>query len=310
MITLTIVHGSNDNKSVYPKGTSLNIRQSPSTTGTILITVPGDTYIGTVLGEWTGRDELGYKWYVIKLVQPINGKASGSVREDVIKFNTATIPDLPNNTNDDTAYISATEKLVRNVVAIDVVIYKRLVLIYAQLKKAEALGVDITKQMAVFNLLLQKYKVRQQMIKEQEGLTTNIPAYPLYQWISDKFGLGAVQIPLAVILVGVAIGTLVIAYALEGKFTPAAKGQADDLKITGEFQKFFDLLPVDAQAKIKADLEQQLKDAYDKGASDSSMGIGDILKWGMVGLIGVFIFNQYQQGQDKRNLNKVLNKAA
>ena len=314
MITLTIVHGSNDNKSVYPKGTSLNIRKSPSITGTILIKLPANELAGTVMGEWTGRDDKGFKWYVINMAKSINGKTTGSVREDVIRFTETapsdnyTVPDISNaaseNTGTNAEYISQTEKLIKNVIAIDVIIYKRLILIYHQLQRAKALGIDITKQNIVFNLLVQKYKIRQKKIKEYDVIKTTTPVYPLYQWISDKYGLGVIQIPLAALVISVAIGTLALAYTLYKVFAPVATGQADDLKITGEFQKFFEALPSDKQVLIKADLNQQLKDAYNKGASDSGMSITDIFKWGAVGLIGVFIFNQYSEGKQKREFKQ------
>lgn len=312
MITLTIVHGSNDNKSVYPKGTSLNVRSSPSITAAKLITVPAGINIGTVQGEWTGRDEKNFKWYVIKLVKPVNGKTMGSVREDVIRFDTTsdnyTVPNISDAVPDDSAtsaeYISKTEMLVKNVAAIDVIIYKRLILIYYQLKRAESLGIVLTKQKKVFDLLVQKYKIRQKLIKSFEVVKTETPAYPLYKWISDKFGLGVIQIPAAVIIAVFTIATLATAYLLYKAFAPAASGQADDLKITGEFQKFFEALPADKQALIKADLNAQLKDAYNKGASDSGMSIGDIFKWGAAGLLLVVIYNQFQEGKQKREIKK------
>jgi len=313
MITLKLLHSSNNDKSVYPKGNSLNIRKTPSVKGELLITVPANTYIGTVLGEWTGRDDKGYKWYSVKLFKTINGSSSGSVREDVIRLESVpNISDMtPDETNKDSEFIAETEKLVKNVVAIDVIIYKRLILIYAQLIRAKAHGVDITKQMRVFELLVQKYKIRQKIIKSYDVIKTETPVYPLYKWISDKFGLGAIQIPLAVIVIAVAIGTLALAYMIKKAFTPVATGQADDLKITGEFQKFFDSLPADKKEIIKADLQQQLKDAYNKGAEESGMGFTDILKWGAVGVIGVFIFNQFQEGKSKREYKQALtNKVA
>lgn len=316
MITLTLVYGANDKKSVYPKGTSLNVRQSPSLTGTILINVPSGVLVGTVLGEWTGKDDQGYKWYCVTLVQPINGKITGSVREDVVSFSVAPVnTNNTNNTNtseynDDPDYISKVEKLIKNSAAIDVVIYKRLVIIYAQMKKAQEIGVNVSQQMVVFNGLLSRYKERQQLLKQSQAVQTETPAYPLYQWISDKFGLGAIQIPLAVIIAGVAIATLALAYAVTKAMEPAMKGQPDDLKITGEFQKFFEQLPADKQAIIKEDLEAQLKDAYEKGAKDNSMGIGDMLKWGAVGFIGIFLWNQFQEQKDKRELKKVIRKEA
>ena len=166
------------------------------------------------------------------------------------------------------------------------------------------MGIDITKQKKVFDLFVQKYKIRQKLIKSFETIKTETPAYPLYKWISDKFGLGVIQIPAAVIIAVFTIATLATAYLLYKAFAPAASGQADDLKITGEFQKFFEALPADKQAVIKADLDAQLKDAYNKGASDSGMGIIDILKWTAAGFGIVFIYNLYSEGKSKRELKK------
>lgn len=307
MISLTLIHGSNDGNTAYAKGNSVNVRTSPDVNSPLLINVKSGTPAGTVLGEWSGRDERGFKWYAVKLSEPVEGRTTGSVREDVIIISgTGAAAAGSGSGNEEGAplqtstqnYQESVSRLVKKIAEIDVIIYKRLLVIFKQLKDAERLGVDVKAKWKVFEAVLIRYKRRQNILKTTENIKYVVPEYPLFSWITQKFGLGAIQIPAAVIITLVVISTLAIATAIQNAFSPEIKGQAEDLKITGEFKKFFDTLPEDKQKIIKAELQDQLNDAYEKGAKESG-GLMNTLKWVAVGFLGLKIL-EYINDRQKR----------
>ena len=292
---------------VFPKNAELNIRQQPGTDAKILSTIKSNQKAGVVLALYKNKVN-NYNWYYILLNNPVENIKYGFVAIEVSTFkkgtattttttNTTSTANTSNNTNtstntastsntststdDETKRIVA-EKLIKGVADRDVIIYKRILVIYYQLVRLQSIGQNVDRQMTVLKNLALRYVDRQnklQQVKDAEKQGTinfgpvNVDTFVIYDKVKNYLGLGLIQIPVAILIGVVAVVSIGVTLWIINLLKPAYDKQAEDLKITGEFKTWFDKIPDEkAKTAIKAELGKQIDDAYNAGKSSGSWG--------------------------------------
>lgn len=300
LTTADFYQDKNLGKYVYPKSGNVNVRATPTTSASIITTVAPGKKIGYILAT-SDKQADGYFWFFVKFDSPINGKETGFVATTVVSMDGSQVTPPSSGT----ANTVAAEKLLTAVVETDVVIYKRLLVMKAQIEMLRSRGIPVTDLEKIHNTLVARYTARQTRLKNvvtANGMFVNQPAYQLYQWIRTKWGLGAIQIPAAIVIGVVVIGTATIAYAIIKALEPEYSDQEVDLKITGQFKEWYDKIP-DEQAKkaIAQELEQQIDDAYNQGVKDGSGdSLFDTLKLIGIAVLSVWGFDKLMDYGDKR----------
>ncbi|MCK4661354.1 MAG: hypothetical protein KAT68_00700 [Bacteroidales bacterium] len=260
-------------KTVFPKGSSLNVRHLPSVKkGKILFNVKRGKSVGTATGGFVffSNDKVGSKnvWSQIFLPKKYNGKNTGYVRTDVVGF------DIVEEAGGDVTG-NDSKTVIRGLVKNDVLIYKRLLVISEVLERSERLNVNIGSSKELLSQLTNRYEARQKSLRKNKAVETIDFFDNVYSWLKNKFGLSGIYNIGAVQFIPIAVGAvagIVASVALYYMFKPKYDESQRDLKITGCFKEFLNKLPEDKKNKITEDLEKQIDDAYNVGLTEGKFG--------------------------------------
>ncbi len=295
------IQGEYTGKKVFTKSTSVNVRIYPGTSAPILTNIIANKEIGTVISKYNKIAD-GYEWYLVQLTQQVGTNKFGCVAISVVQLDASSTSTDTNSTD----IISSAEKFLQATIEIDAALYKRILVMYACIQMLKAKNLNTSSFDSILVQMITRYSNRQTKVKQildQYVFTYSQPSYQLYNYIRQKFGLGAVQIPIAIVVGAVIITSTGIAYAIIKALEPTYSEQKTDLEITGSFKEWFDSIPNETiKSEIKADLEKQIDDAYNQGVSDTDSGIayGSIIKYGLIAFASIWGFNKVLDYADKR----------
>jgi hypothetical protein len=296
------IQGEYTGKKVFTKSTSVNVRIYPGTSAPILANIVANKEIGTVISKYNKIAD-GYEWYLVQLTQQVGTNKFGCVAVSIVLLETNS---TNNNSTSSTDIVFSAEKCLKASIEIDTALYKRILVMYACIQLLKSKNLNTSSFDSILSQLITRYSNRQTKVKQildQYVFTYSQPSYQLYNYIRQKFGLGAIQIPAAIVVGTIAITSAVIAYAIIKALEPTYSEQETDLQITGTFKEWFDNIPNESvKSEIKADLEKQIDDAYNQGVSDTDSGIayGSIIKYGLIAFASIWGFNKIIDQADKR----------
>ncbi|MCF8456731.1 MAG: hypothetical protein K9H62_12460, partial [Bacteroidales bacterium] len=108
-------------------------------------------------------------------------------------------------------------------------------------------------------------------------------------------------------IIGITVGvTLALSAAAYIIVKPKYDESQVNLKLLGETKKWIESLPPEVQTKVKADLEKQLDDAFNKGKTDGFFGGAmKILKPLAIGVVALVAFPRIIGAWGKNNQKAV-----
>lgn len=269
----------------YSKGSTCNVRDRVSTSGSIILVAPRTDATGEIksFGTLTGLifNQGDYTWYNVAF-----GSQDGWVRNDVI------------TTAQDKTLIEA-QNLISTLVKNDEQINKSLIRSLVIIKNVKASGKLTNAQVSKFNSLLTRLTARQQKMRNSTALKVQAGASKYYNELMESMGLSSLKIsgigvvPVVVWIVAAVVvagaGSLVTA-----SFLGAFKESASDLQISADLEKALSSLDPAAAEAVKANLQEQIDEAYKEGkASGSSSTMwGNIKTLGLL-LVGAFVADKF-----------------
>jgi hypothetical protein len=277
---------------VYPKGTTLNVRSLPSTAGKILATVKSGVKAGITTGNVNKMSD-GEWWQI-----DIGSKVYGYVRNDVATTTTP-VKSTSNPTTTDAANVIA------NLVESDKSVWDTLARIKALITVINAKGGNTSAYDSQLSTLTNRLVARQNAIKNSnvvkwsEGIKSSYktlleslpnsasPYADSGMWLA---GIGALPMVVIVSIVAGA-GLTAAAYYI---FKPKYDESKADLKISTELETALSKVDPATASKIKTQLEKQIDNAYNQGATDQKFsGAWSIIKPVGFALVGYFLLTSF-----------------
>jgi hypothetical protein len=277
------------NLEVYPRGSSLNVRQKPGTASAIVATVAAGQLAGKTTGNYLSMEDG--KWYQLQLAN----KTLGYVREDVaaiIKANTVTVADA--------------KGMINNLVESDKKVFESLLRIAPLLSVAKQKGVETSIYEKQFKTLTDRLAARQDTIKKssvikwQTGIKKGYDS--MMTWFKDLYakisGIGVIPLVAIVVSAVAGAGLAAGAYFI---FKPKYSESQVDLKISSDLESLLKKTDPVTAKKITDNLEKQVDKAYNQGTTDEKFsGMFAILKPLAIALAGFFLITRLISSQNKK----------
>lgn len=249
---------------VYPAGTSVNVRKTPTTAGVILSVVSAGNKAGSTTGNILNMSDGIW-------IQLDNG---GYVREDVVKTEAAKANPTLNDAKDIITKLVDSDKKVFDILA--------KINVFIALTKSK--GTNTASFDQQFVILSNRLTARQNAIKNstvlkweaglkaatKKLLESNANITTQYNGDAGMFMSGIGALPVAII-VGVIFGAGLAASAYF-IFKPKYSESSADLKLSADLENALSKVDPATAAKIKADLEKQIDTAYNQGNTDGTFG--------------------------------------
>ncbi|NOU19418.1 MAG: hypothetical protein HOO91_17820 [Bacteroidales bacterium] len=270
------------NKDVFKGSSPLIVYANPSSAKTVkginnvLLTEASSNSVGRTSGDREGT------FIKISLAKPIGSYTYGFVIESQVK-----LVDSKNNANAEKYASEMVGKLVKN----DIALNKNLLVIAELLEKAKAKGLNTTSLQEQFNKITNQYNERQKKIQTSKLVSVKQWLNNKWDWIKSKFSkekeeVGSISLAIAAAAGAiVAVGATALIYY---SFKPDYDDSVVNLKDSALLQKAVaNLQPEEAKA-LKANLEQQVDEAYNQGKTDQAFGgfFGNIKTLAILGLVG------------------------
>lgn len=296
------------NKVVGVKGSSLNVRELPSTNSKSLLLLKAGQTAGRSSGQVSAMSDG--EWLQVNLYSPVNGKKYGYVRRDVVNI----VNPLPNTSNEANSNAPA---MVADMLKNDKQTLANLNKIFILIGKLKKSGVDVSKIEPEFKKYLDRLMQRQLHLLQAEanGLITITKAINSGIKVSNeyhqKYGLNNLTMktigiaPVVLIVGGVVIGG-VAAAALYYLIKPDYEDSKLDFIVTDNLQKEIDkYIPKEKQAEFKNVLQKesqpQLNDAFNAGKTDQKWGdVFSVLKYMAIFGGGFFIVDRFIVSQSNK----------
>jgi len=293
------------NKVVQAKNAEINVRAFPSTqaktssgASNILFTAKKGEPVGRSSGQYYNAE--GKMWVVVNLYKTVKlgttDRKYGYVAFDVAQFFTPT---------DNKVAESNAKSLMDSLVANDKKLYTQLLKLAYLIKVAKDKKLNVTAIETKYNALLKVYLARQNRVKSSSLLKTESWSDNTLDKIKSYFGIGelvtgtVIAIAVGAILLVGAGSTALIYYA----FKPDYDAGVENLKVSSELETALSKLTPAESAKVKADLEKQIDDAYNQGKTDESgLNLGGNLK--TILLVGAGAFLVMQLGSKSKSKSK------
>ncbi len=280
--------------------TTVNLRSGPGTNYSSIKLLPKGYSIGYVVGFYRYKTN-GYTWYLFRLYDAIAGHTVGWVADGYFSHHKINITR------------SGTKKMLKDLVANDIIIYKRLLTGLVVLNRLRKMGYDVSAYYSIAKQLTKRYNARQKLLRETNALHVIDYGSTAYkkirnylvqsgtasgqQWGFRGLGeLGAAPVAIA-LAVGAIIG-IAVSITLYYLFKPKYDESTKDLKISAALKKALDTLPEDQRKQVTANLEKQIDDAYNQGKTDqvlsSIWSVGKYVVAGVIVYKGVELITQKQ----------------
>lgn len=270
------------NLEVYPRGSSLNVRKTPTTASAILATVQSGKLAGKTTGNYLSMTDG--KWYQLQLAN----KTLGYVRDDVaaiIKPNSVTVADAKGVIND--------------LVESDKKVFESLLRIAPLLSVAKQKGVETSVYEKQFKTLTDRLASRQDALKKSTVIKWQTGVKKGYEsmmtWFKDLYskisGIGV--FPIAGIVV-TAVATAALGVGAYFTFKPKYSESTVDLKISSDLENLLKKTDPETASKIKVDLEKQVDTSYNQGKTDEKFsGMWAIIKPLAIALGGYLLITTF-----------------
>ena len=276
------------NLEVYPKGSTLNVRKTQTTSSSVLALVKSGQLAGRTTGIYTVMSDG--RWFEINLS---NG-TQGYVREDVTKFikpATVTVEDAKGVIND--------------LVESDKKVFETLLRISPILANQKQKGADTSGYEQQFKDLTDRLAARQDAIKKstvikwQTGLKKGYDG--MLTWFKDLYakisGIGVLPLVAIVVTAVAGAGLAAGAYYI---FKPKYSESTVDLKISSDLEALLKKTDPETAKKITANLEKQIDKAYNQGTTDEKFsGMWAIIKPLAIAAAGFFLISKFLSSQNK-----------
>lgn len=250
------------NFSVEPSGNTMNVRKLPNTTSEVVATVSKGSSAGRTTGSVLSMNDG--EWFQVAL--SVSNVKYGYVRKDVMQL----VKPASNATAESNA-----KGMVENLLKNDLQIAKNLAAVQ---KKYGSLSLT---QKTNYILLKTNLINRQKLIQKNSGLLT-------VKKTTDNIISGIGEIITIALAVGFGIA---IAATVYYAFKPSYDQSTSDLKVSSDLQAVIYKMNEDFPGRgdaLKADLENQVDDAYNQGKNDGTFGgafkIIKPLAWAGLGL--------------------------
>lgn len=258
------------NKTVYPKGSTVNVRVIPSTAASftsggkqvnnLLTVVKQGTPVGRTSGSFFKMKDGD--WLQVMFYAPVSNRSYGYVRSDVVTLV---------NPSDNKQAEQNGSQLINDLVANDIKVYQNLLFNSELIEKMKAKGFDrLVTYEAKHEDLIKKYNERQTAIKNSGLVKTNNWVSSKWQWLQKKWSAltsGVGVAPLVLVAIGGAVG-VVSAVLIYYAFKPRYDDSKIDLKESAELTKALQSLSPEEAATLRDNLEKQIDDAYNQGKKD------------------------------------------
>lgn len=280
-----------------PKGDSLNYRSEPTTSAKILVTKQKGTSAGRTTGNYTNMPDG--KWYQVVLNPPSN--AIAWVRSDVTGLWTPT----SNSLVSDADATSLVDKLVKADDEIFHSLIRSGVIVATNKQKGKNVS-SVEKQIADLTARLNR---RQDKIKTSKILKwkTGIKAGydKAWAWTKKILGISGIGAVPVVVVVVAALAGAGLATAAYFAFKPDYDESTVDLKVSKDLEELLNKADPQTAQEIKANLEKQVDDAYNRGKTDGSFGgIFKTVKYLAFFFLGYIVIDKGMQLNDKRRGKK------
>lgn len=271
---------------IYPRGSSLNYREKPTTASRVLYNSKKNVSFGRTTGTWVKMSDGIWYQTVLNGVDKI-----AWVREDVIKLEKPT-KDLDKSKAEVQSIVN---KLVQN----DIKVHESLLRSSALIESLKKQGRSFSIYEKQFKELWDRMESRQDAIKNSRAVRWKEGVKNWYNqftgFVKNIFKRSSVG---SVSGASIIIGVVVIAL-LNGAawliFRPKYINSTKDLKISGELESLLNQANPLMAERIKEDLERQIDQAFQTGVSrgefggslkmikNLAIGVGTflVLDWGM-----------------------------
>ena len=254
-----------------------NVRTAPGTDKPIARKLPKGAYLGEIVGYQLLSDGI---WFS---VQENFVSAPLWVRSDVIN--------LPDALPDSSSQVPPDEKtLLHSLIASDQEVYKELLILAEQIDRLERKGVNVTAYVSKYNRIREDYNERQGELRTYAQIqVVQDYAYAPIEWLKRKWSgvSGAPRVsaaPAVLVAIG-AVAGLILGGVLYLLIRPKYDTSRKNLKESKELRAALDKVDPKVAQNIRADLEDQIDDAYNTGKEH---GVFSAL--GNVAKIGLFVF--------------------
>ncbi len=287
-------------KVVVPRGTNVNIRKFPSTRDIVLFNVKKGDAAGRTSGAFT--DKKDGRWFQVTFHKKVKNRIFGYVRSDVVRLlEPKTQPKVDG------------EALVKALIKNDKILYHRLLIIADLIRRLNEAGIDVTAFDARFTLLIRRYTLRQNKLKEskllkfqtgfQAAFTSLKVLFSTAPFIFGSHKVGTIGNPFPVIpIVIVAVISFGTPIALYFAFRPDFDESTIDLKESRALRKLLDSIDPKVAKEIRADLEKQIDKAFRLGKETErfDFSFGKIITPIIIGGILFFVFTKVVPNLRKR----------
>lgn len=280
---------------VSPRYSSgLNYRSMPTTKSTVLHTSAFGYGGGHTSGEYEKKQD-GTWWQV---VLNKNGKEAW-VRDDVTKL---TKPTKNIVTEKDG------ENVLNGLIENDKKIFEQLAVSAPIISDLEKKGLNVDNQKIKFKLLSDRLEKRQEKVKDskivnyKEGIKKGYEKFaryynsvaftnPMLPWLPFSINGVGIGVALTTIIISAVagVGLSIAAYFV---FKPDYDESKVDLEESKALKNALDKLDPETAQKIRAQLEKQIDDAYNRGLTGGTfLGMGKLLKPILIVGAGLFAGN-------------------
>lgn len=249
------------NKVVSPKNQAANTRRNPTKASRVMVRTLKGKAIGRTSGVFQDMSD-GHRWYKVTFLKKKGNplRIYGWIRSDVAKLTEPVSNPEVNSL-----------ALIRTIINNDKKLIKRLVVIGNQLIELKKEGADVTKYVKRFEILVKRYNRRQSLLKNSKTLEFTqeaaISLTKLFLIFTRPGGISIGVVPAVVLPIGELIAVLVAATAAYFIFRPELDDSLVDLDVSTELQDVLDQLDPELKDEILEDLEEQIDNAAEKGAS-------------------------------------------
>lgn len=251
-----------DGLKFMPKSGNVNVRSQPYTTKSVIYSLKSNTYIPSTgfLYKVDGDDDT-HTWYEVTTPDG----TTGYVRKDVV---TPTIV-----TADQEA-----QQLINQLIESDKKVHANLLDCSVLIYNAKQKGIDTSKHDAKLATLLERFKARQDVLKDPAWFTgIKIGTKNTWNKLTDFLHnldpmLAGIGVAPLIIWGVVVVATLIVGIATDEAVRQAIKPKADesanDFVESSTFKKACKNLTPKEQAALKTDINNQMKANFKKGFDD------------------------------------------